>query len=210
MPSAQAIKQFNEGLKSTQEQLKKMQMSLGLDEDLKDEDKGEGKDEGEAGGLTLEALAAQIRVITEFLDKLKPMEEAEHGVQIDADLEEEEIVADADLEVAGGMDAADVSKMIVASNKGLLRSIAKRDALADKLSSHIGTFDHKEMTLAEVAAYGAKKLDLKASPGQELPMVEGYLAAAKQSTGSFGVVKGSGQDAAPKKSGKVLAYLNGK
>ncbi len=63
--------------------------------------------------------------------------------------------------------------------KSLFLEISRRDNLANKLSTHIGTFDHSEKTHREVAQYGVKKLGLKCKPGHEVSMLEGYLAAAK-------------------------------
>ena len=91
------------------------------------------------------------------------------------------------------MDAADVKALIAKEIGGMRNSIVKeitgsvaaRDALAAKLVPHIGTFACDSMDLGEVAAYGAKKLELNAPKGQEAVAVESYLAglaknAAKQ------------------------------
>ncbi len=68
--------------------------------------------------------------------------------------------------------------------KSLLREISQRDSLAKRLSNHIGTFDHSEKTIAEVAQYGLKKLGLRAKAGHEQSVLEGYLAASKTSIAS--------------------------
>jgi hypothetical protein len=68
--------------------------------------------------------------------------------------------------------------------RSLRREAAKCDELAQKLSHHIGTFDHAEKSHLEVARYGLEKLGLKAEAGKEFAMLEGYLAAkASQSSG---------------------------
>lgn len=59
--------------------------------------------------------------------------------------------------------------------KALVKEVAARDELATKLAGHIGTFDHKEMTLAEVAAYGVEKLGLKVEKGAERIALDGFL-----------------------------------
>jgi hypothetical protein len=69
------------------------------------------------------------------------------------------------------MDAAGVYQVI-------RRDMARRDRLAASLVRHVGTFDHAEMTAGEVAAYGCKKLGIKAPKGQEGAALVGYLAAA--------------------------------
>lgn len=81
-----------------------------------------------------------------------------------------------------GMDAAEIKTLradMDALKKGgikaLVAEISARDALAGRLSEHIGTFDHADKTLAEVAAYGAQKLGLKVAAGQEVAAIEGYL-----------------------------------
>jgi hypothetical protein len=63
------------------------------------------------------------------------------------------------------------------SVKAFLKQIATRDRLAETLKPHVGTFDHAEMTIGEVAKYGCGKLGLKAGRGQELPALQGYLQA---------------------------------
>lgn len=63
--------------------------------------------------------------------------------------------------------------------KKYIKEIAQRDNLASRLSVHVGTFDHKDKTLNEVAAYGLKKLGLKAKSGHEVSVLDGYLLGAK-------------------------------
>ena len=63
-----------------------------------------------------------------------------------------------------------------------LRRIAKRDSLARQISAHVGTFDHAEMTLDSVVAYGCEKLGIKAEKGQEVAKLEGFLQAKGSAT----------------------------
>lgn len=78
--------------------------------------------------------------------------------------------------------------------KILMGEISKRDSLAESLSQHIGTFDHAEMTLDEVAVYGADKLELKCEKGSELATVNGFLHNRQPSTTGHGLdSKTSGQ-----------------
>lgn len=65
--------------------------------------------------------------------------------------------------------------------KSFMTEISQRDALANRLSKHVGTFDHAELTLDEVAQYGVKKLGLKCPRGHEHSVLLGYLSAAKVS-----------------------------
>jgi len=156
--------------------------------------------------LTLEGLAAKVDAIAAFLEKLKPLEEKEHGsldadapadvdkpAAADADAEAEKPACDADVEAAAEKPAvaADAQiKMLQAQvaklqtgldGKTIMKMIAGRDALASKLSHHIGTFDHSTMTADDVAVYGVKKLGLKCEAGQESATLQGFLQASKTS-----------------------------
>ena len=97
----------------------------------------------------------------------------------------------------------DYSKPMDAKLKSLLNEISNRDALANKLSKHIGVFDHSNKTTAEVAKYGLKKLGLTAKSGHEESVLSGYLAAARTSTVTI-----HAHDSAIKSKG-IDAYLQG-
>lgn len=62
--------------------------------------------------------------------------------------------------------------------KSLMRELRQRDDLAESLSWHIGTFDSKDMTTSEVAAYGLQKLNITAPKGMEMAYLDGYLKGA--------------------------------
>lgn len=68
-----------------------------------------------------------------------------------------------------------------------------RNALADKVSKHVGTFSASGMDEQAVAVYGCKKLELKAPKGQELAYLSGYLANNKAPSDAA-AVKGTGMD----------------
>lgn len=80
------------------------------------------------------------------------------------------------------MDAAAVSKLVAAELARAAASTKRRDVLAKQLGPHIGTFDHSDMTEAQVAAYGAKKLGIAAEAGTEAAVLQGYLLAAGKAT----------------------------
>ncbi|MCD1124817.1 DUF2213 domain-containing protein [Jinshanibacter sp. LJY008] len=61
--------------------------------------------------------------------------------------------------------------------KKLVGQISARDQLANRLSVHIGAFDHSEKTLDEVVKYGVAKLGIKCAKGQEHGALNGYLLA---------------------------------
>lgn len=74
---------------------------------------------------------------------------------------------------------------------------AARDKLADRLAAHVGTFDAKDKTLADVAKYGVEKLGLIDVPaGAEVATVSAYLAAADKVAAATVRVAASGMDAA--------------
>lgn len=72
-----------------------------------------------------------------------------------------------------GMDAAMDAKLEV-FKKTVFAEVSKRNALAEKLSHDIGTFDHADKTLAEVATYGVKKLGLSCPKGSEAIALDAY------------------------------------
>jgi len=86
--------------------------------------------------------------------------------------------------------------------KTVLDEISKRDSLANLLSPHVGTFDHANKTLEEVATYGVKKLGLKCKTGHEESVLSGFLAAARKNSAVIA------QDS-NFKSDNVDAYLKG-
>lgn len=136
-----------------------------------EEKSGEGK--VEATPVTLEELAGHVKTLMDFMQKLKPLEEAEHG-NLDKDPEmKADPVGEEDAEEKSegeekkpgeGMDA-----------KAVFAAIAQRDGMYAKLSSHIGAFDHAEMTAQDMAEYGLKKLELNAPKGHEITFLDAFL-----------------------------------
>lgn len=62
----------------------------------------------------------------------------------------------------------------------VIRQIGERDALAKRLTPHIGAFDQSAMLTAHaVAKYGAAKLGIKAADSAVLSVLDGYLQATK-------------------------------
>ena len=154
--------------------------------DEKEKDKEEtGKDEGEV---------VSIQSLCDKIDKMVTMMTAMHGqkaqdVEPDdfvdkAEITEDEKEDDKDdkkdkesMDVKASMDAMSKELQDLKANgiKTLMREISERDALAEKLSQHIGVFDHKEKTLQEVAVYGIEKLKLTAVSGHEKSVLDGFL-----------------------------------
>ena len=93
------------------------------------------------------------------------------------EMKDAEEKAKADGEKKEGMDAMDkrLAKLEKGGIKALLGEVSRRDQLAKQLSEHVGTFDHAEMTLDEVAAYGVEKLKIKCDKGTEAAVLAGFL-----------------------------------
>lgn len=137
----------------------------------------------------LKTIMPQIQEIMSFVAKLKPLEEAEHGKSLDEEDPAKKAAAsgaDEDLpkkeEGSTGMDAkelgrlrAEVAALKKDGVKAMLAEISERDALARSLSAHIGTFDHADKTLDEVASYGVSKLGITCQKGQEKAVLSGFL-----------------------------------
>ena len=75
-------------------------------------------------------------------------------------------------------------QVIDSALKSYRTEVNKVNELAGQLSNHVGTFDHSDMTLEDIARYGIKKLkergvSLQCDKGEELSILKGYLAAIK-------------------------------
>ena len=162
---------------------------------MAEENKGGG-----AGSMTLEQvaslvgeLAPQVAKLTEAFAKLSPgaatatpAEPAgDKGAPAHAATPAEPAKKD-----DGGEGTPAGSGM---DERAFVARIAKRDDLAAKISQHVGTFDHKSMTLDDVVSYGCDKLGIKADKGLQAAMLEGYLHAKPAGTPAASV---SGMDAA--------------
>lgn len=78
----------------------------------------------------------------------------------------------------------------------VVNALAKRDDLANRLSTHIGTFDHSKMTHAEVAKYGVEKLAISGVvAGQEAVALDAFLQAKPKPTERTSVAQDAGNTA---------------
>jgi len=140
--------------------------------------------------VTLESLAAQVAEIAEFISKLKPLEEAEHGESLDEEPpvkpegEDEPATPAKDEEPMKAMDArlkqlekelATAKANTATMGSALMASIADRDELASKVSNFVGTFDSARMNIQQVAEYGCKKLGVPCEKGTERVALNAYL-----------------------------------
>ena len=71
-------------------------------------------------------------------------------------------------ERGAGMDAAAIALSVE-------RKIAEKAKLYDKLSKHIGAFDHSEMDLDKMVKYGLKKLGVEAPKSGRVTFLNAYL-----------------------------------
>lgn len=188
-------------------------------------EENKGGEGGGAGSMTLEQvaslvgeLAPQVAKLTEAFAKLSPGASATSaepagdkgapvaGATTDPATPAPEAKKDGEggegTPAGSGMDAATIERSV-------LGRIAKRDALAAKISQHVGTFDHASMTLDDVVSYGCDKLGIKADKGVQAAMLEGYLQAKPAATPAASV---SGMDAANPSKGSgnfVTKHLKG-
>lgn len=161
----------------------------------------ENEKKTEDNELTLESLAAKLDALADVVMKLAPAEDktfdeeekAKDAAEEEKKAEDEEVPTDTT--EGGNNDDSKALASALDSIKGLESQIAqikknafkavmdeasKRDKLADKISIHVGAFDHKEKTLQEVAEYGVSKLGLKCPKGHETTALDSYFAAANK------------------------------
>ncbi len=159
----------------------------------------------------MDAMTAKIGTVKKG-DPKSPIDAKDKKEGMDEDMDETGM----DAKMIATMDAAidkavkplvdeiaSLKSAAAAAPKGFMSEIRQRDALVQKLSPFVGTFDHAEMTLAEVAKYGAEKLNLNAA-GQELVAVEAYLngrSVPRRRT------EGTGMDGKDKGGSSVTSFL---
>lgn len=114
-------------------------------------------------------------------DEKKKAEEKSAADSAEEEAKKKEAADKAAMDAKHGMDAAEVSKLVAAALVNNAASLKRRDALAKQLGPHVGTFDHADMSEADVAAYGVKKLGITAAAGTEAAVLQGYLMAASKS-----------------------------
>jgi len=133
---------------------------------MADPEKKPAADEGDAGaGMTLadavkmlKELAPQVAALNAAMaatakpagEEPKPAAEA-LTAEVE-DMKDKAVAMDAALKTV----STQLAEFKANSTREVLKDIAVRDALVARLTPVIGTFDHAEMTSAEVAAYGCK------------------------------------------------------
>lgn len=158
-------------------------------------------------GATLKSVMDRLDAIEKAMDAFPPKkDDAEEAAEGEKKAEDADKV-DEEKDTAKAMDdlRAELEAVKKEGVKSMLSEISQRDALAKKLSHHIGTFDHSEMTLSEVAKYGTDKLGLKVDAGLEKVALDGFLHNRPIPTET----KTIAQDSTSKGMNFVKKYLNG-
>ena len=189
-------------------------------------EENKGGEGGGAGSMTLEQvaslvgeLAPQVAKLTEAFAKLSPGAAATTATPEDNDSmggdktpaagATNAMTPEAKKDGEGGEGTPAGSGMDAAAiERSVLGRIAKRDDLAAKISQHVGTFDHKTMTLDDVVTYGCDKLGIKADKGQEAAVLAGYLQAKPAGTPAA-TVSGMGAATVSKGGSFVTKHLSG-
>jgi hypothetical protein len=147
----------------------------------------ENQNELEKKEVTLESINRKLDDAIGRIAKLEreETEETEDKTEIKEEVKDEEIKEAnvEDEEKVKAMDekinslTAELLDIKKSGLKSLLREVSDRNKLVERVSPLIGTFDHADLTIDEVAKYALDKLNLKAKSGQEYAVLEGYLAA---------------------------------
>jgi hypothetical protein len=138
----------------------------------------------------MDAMSAQLAKALDDIEDLKKKAEEKKAEDAEEDKEKEKKAEDdKDDEMAldedkdkddekKGMDKAAMDAAFDAKFEGLKKSmfseVTKRNALAERASYDIGTFDSSEMTLNETAAYIVEKLGIHCPKGSEHIALDAY------------------------------------
>ncbi|CAH0447396.1 hypothetical protein LMG10661_03462 [Ralstonia syzygii subsp. syzygii] len=175
-----------------------------------DEDEGEDEEEAADEEEKSEAMDAAIKALVKASKTAPKTMRASMDSAI-AGLRKAQVKPKKPAKTVATVDAAEFKRVVNeleqlkrgSTTKNLMSEIGKRDALAGRLSAHIGTFDHADKTLTEVATYGVEKLGIKCSKGQEVAALDGYLH------GREAPKPGSGMDSKHAPSNDLEKYLQG-
>lgn len=159
---------------------------------------------------TVAGLADAIKAIGEKVDAMTKAEEAEVAAEKEemaadeegkAEMEQKAVAADAAIKAL----QSKVDSLTKDGIKNIMSEISKRDALVNRLTPFVGTFDASEMTHDEVAKYGAKQLGIECADGQAAAALNGFLHGRQPSS----VIVSAAFDS--KSNGKSIidSYING-
>ena len=206
------IKEIKEMLKTQKKSLSKS----ALDEDIEEmtkpqEDACEGKDEDvdkrklidEIGGILKDKVDDEIiKTIIEKCELLsyddsesgandeEPEKKEETKDEDDKPAEDEEIIEPVEevTEEEGKTEVKVENGEVTISMDEMIKQIGQRDSLVDAIKPLVGdNKNYKMMTTSEVAKYACDKLDLKATKGQEVSILRGYIAGLNKSKVNYSI-----------------------
>lgn len=125
-----------------------------------------------------DALAEIKAMLSAILERLAPKDDEEVKDEAKTEVKDEDKTDEAPkaMDAMRNQIARLEKQLTTAQDSGaVMASIADRDALAQKLSGFIGTFDHAAMTAKQVAVYGLDKLGVKTAPGTERVAIDAWL-----------------------------------
>jgi hypothetical protein len=161
------------------------------------EKKEEGKDAEQ--GFTLESAHAALKQIMPVIAKMQELIGGASGAEEVTDSDDDK--KDEKEDKKEGMDAAEVERLVSERLASEKREATEKASLYEPLSAHIGAFDHAEMDIEKMAAYGLEKLGLEAPKAGAAVFLRGYLQA------KGAPAKASAMDAAPKSGNFVERFL---
>lgn len=156
----------------------------------------------------LKDIAPQVKALTEAFAAMKGGETAASTevAALDADPKDDDKKDD----TAKAMDTkikqleAKLTAVTKDSFKTVMGEVSERTKLYDRLSQHIGAFEHSAMTVAEMAKYGVKKIGITCDSGSEVAALNGFLHGRKPAT-----VHSIVQDGVANKPNAIDAYIAG-
>ena len=142
------------------------------DKCTKDEDVDKRKLIDEIGGILKDKVSDEIiRTIMGKAEELAYNKSEAGSADDEEEPKEESKLADKVNEVEKSMDELPAK---------VLKMLADREALYNKVAPLVGAFDHADMTEEQVAQYACDKLDIKdVEKGQHAAVLKGYLKAQK-------------------------------
>lgn len=127
-------------------------------------------DEGAAAGENGEAMTDEEKAAKDAEEaaasEKEPAKDEDEPATADPEPAKDEDPAKAMDAVSKRLDALDekLSRVVVLDEAAVVKTLARKSSLAERLAVHVGTFDHSSMTFDAVVKYGVEKLGLKDIP----------------------------------------------
>lgn len=120
-------------------------------------------------GTALDALTARLDKLETGMDEMAAASKKEDEAE-----EEKEEAGTTDKAAMDALNARlaaleQKASAMDGAESAVLASIARKNDLVDRLSRHVGAFDHAAMSYADVVKYGVEKLGLKGVPAEAAP-----------------------------------------